>query len=159
MMKIENTCFFTGHRKLNNTQRIITLTEEQIILMIQNGIDTFLTGGAVGFDTMCADIVCRLRDTSFPAIKLMLYLPCYGYGEKWTDEQRYHAGLLRYKADEKRFISEEPFTPGCMKKRNYQLVNDALYGIAYYERTRSGTGQTIRYAQKTGRKIINIAGK
>ena len=44
----------------------------------------------------------------------------------------------------------------CIKKRNARLVNLADCFVCYYYKSRSGTGQTIRMAQKNKLEIINL---
>ena len=44
-----------------------------------------------------------------------------------------------------------------MRKRNYYLVDHSSILLAVYNGShRSGTGMTVRYAQKLGREIIVI---
>ena len=46
---------------------------------------------------------------------------------------------------------------GCMLERNRYLVDHAFFLLAVYNGTwRSGTGATVRYAQKLNKEIIII---
>ncbi len=56
--------------------------ENAIISLIHSGYLYFGAGGALGFDTLCAKIVLRLRQ-SYPAIKLILVLPCVSQADRW----------------------------------------------------------------------------
>ena len=71
------TCCFTGHRKLptGQYQMIADRLEQTIIRLIEKGVLYFGAGGALGFDTLAALTVLRLRK-QYPQIKLILVLPC-----------------------------------------------------------------------------------
>ena len=73
----EKTCCFTGHRHLPEDQKpeITARLENAIVSLIHSGYLYFGAGGALGFDTLAAQTVLRLR-RSYPLIKLILVLPC-----------------------------------------------------------------------------------
>ena len=48
---------------------------------------------------------------------------------------------------------------GCMKIRNYKMVDASAFCICYMNSPRTGTGQTYRYAVKCGLTVYNLAGK
>lgn len=50
--------------------------------MIENGVVNFVTGGALGFDTLAAQAVLELRQR-YAHIKLQLILPCKNQTAKW----------------------------------------------------------------------------
>ena len=54
-----NACCFTGHRNIHPGE--IKKTEEQIRLkvfdLIDKGVRTFYVGGALGFDTLAAEVL------------------------------------------------------------------------------------------------------
>ena len=60
----EKTCCFTGHRKIPPEERagISDRLEHIIISLYQQGIQTYEAGGALGFDTLAARTVLRLRE-------------------------------------------------------------------------------------------------
>ena len=54
-------------------------------------------------------------------------------------------------------MPERTYFDGCMKIRNYKMVDASSYVIAYYSgQFKSGTGQTVRYAERCGLEIINL---
>ncbi len=66
---------FTGHRKIVITPELKNkLTNFLKNLIVQGTVD-FYTGGAIGWDTIAAQTVLRLREV-YPQIKLHLVLPC-----------------------------------------------------------------------------------
>ena len=51
----------------------------------------------------------------------------------------------------------QEYTPDCMLARNRYLVEHSSVLLAVYNGScRSGTGMTVRYAQKQGREVIII---
>lgn len=59
----EKTCCFTGHRDLPSSQyqNIFRKTEEKIEKFIMQGYRYFCAGGALGFDTIAALAVLKLK--------------------------------------------------------------------------------------------------
>lgn len=57
------TCCFTGHRKIppENFEEISRRLETVIIRLIENGCIYFGAGGALGFDTLAAQAVLKLK--------------------------------------------------------------------------------------------------
>ncbi|MBR2024399.1 MAG: DUF1273 family protein [Clostridia bacterium] len=156
-MKKELSCCFTGHRVLGKDFSVQAL-EDAIEYMIGKGVKYFISGAAIGFDTYAADAVLKAKE-KHKDIELHLYIPCSNQNEKWTAQQRIkHAMLL--KACDYADIEKREYFDGCMKIRNYKMVDNSSYCIAYFhenEKRASGTGQTFRYAKKCGYEIINIA--
>lgn len=71
-----------------------------------------------------------------------------------AERERYHS-ILR-QADDIVYVGRE-YSGACMRKRNYYLVDHSSILLAVYNGShRSGTGMTVRYAQKLGREIIVI---
>lgn len=157
-MEMGKTCFFSGHRSVTESFAFEQRICEEIKNMYDKGVRVFLSGGALGFDTICGEQVIYLRRSYMYDIQLKLYLPCWNYNERWSPAMRMRSEQLQREADETIFVTNADYAPGCMKARNYAMVDDAAYGIVYWDSTRyrSGTGQTVRYAQKKNRTIVNI---
>ena len=124
--------------------------------MIEKGVDTFICGGALGFDTEAAIEVLKLKKKKYKEIKLHIYAPCQGQDAKWNSrDQRLYKEILS-RAD----YVDMPntlYNNQCMKIRNYKMVDSSAYLIAYYDGTfASGTGQTVRYGEKCGLEIVNL---
>jgi len=154
----EKTCCFTGHRKIANNQKAeIKKRLENTIqeLFFLKGINTFLAGGALGFDTLAAQAVLSVRE-KFPEIKLKLYFPCLNQRKGWSNEEINIYEEIKNQADEYRYISEE-YSKGCMQMRNRALVDDSSTCICYLNREIGGTAYTVNYAKKKGLEIINLA--
>lgn len=151
------TCCFTGHRtvpKASEAQIRARLAAAVQGLYLQ-GYRRFVAGGAVGFDTMAADVVLAFR-RHYPEISLILMLPCADQDAKWTSEEKAVYQKQKDEADEVILLAERYFD-GCMQKRNQAMVDASSACIAYLTRARSGAGQTVRMAERAGLSITNVA--
>ncbi len=153
-------CCFTGSRAVNSKDifDLAKRTESAVENLIVNEDYTdFRTGGAVGFDTLAALTVLKLKD-KYPHIKLHLILPCKNQ-EKFFS--KYERGLYKYildRADTFTFLQER-YSDGIMFKRNRALVDGADICIAYLIKLYGGTFQTVQYAKKQRVPIQNVAKK
>lgn len=112
-------------------------------------------GGALGFDTLCAKAILRLRQ-SYPGIKLILVLPCVSQADRWRPEDRTVYREIMEQADKVVYTSQE-YTRDCMFKRNRHLVDNSSVCICYQTKATGGTAYTVEYARKHGLRIINLA--
>ncbi len=157
----KHTCFFTGHRIIPDksrkeiTQHVVNLCTK---LINEDNVNTFIAGGALGFDTLAAIEVLKLKKI-YPHIQLYLYIPCTDQTFRWKDRDVELYNKIKEMADDVKFISTTPYSSGCMQQRNRAMVNDAFYGIAYCTNTKSGTYSTVRYARDKGRDVIVIKQK
>ena len=153
-MAKEITCCFTGHRSLGSD-----FTKEKLKSAIENlidkGVKVFIAGGALGFDTEAALEVLRQRKAG-KDVQLHIYAPCSDQSSRFTFMQKLMYKKILKNADYVDMPDKTYFT-GCMKIRNYKMVDNSSYVIAYYTgEFKSGTGQTVRYAQRCGLEIINL---
>ena len=125
---------------------------------INSGFTHFITGGAVGFDTLAAEQIISMRE-DYDKIKLILYLPCTDQSENWNENDKARFERILSEADEVYYVSREPYKTGCMKKRNYAMVTASDMCIAYLKKSSSGTAQTVKMAQDKGILVVNIAEK
>ena len=162
---IEAACAFTGHRPKSfpwgydeNAPSCVLLKEvlaSQISALAEQGVTDFLSGMAQGVDLWCAQIVLDQRKTN-PALKLHAILPCEGQERKWTASAQEHYRSILAQANEGIYVGQE-YSRNCMLKRNRCLVDHSSILLAVYNGTyQSGTGMTVRYAQRLKREIIII---
>ena len=158
-------CAFTGHRpksfpwKYDETATgCILLKEvltERITALTDRGVTDWFSGMALGVDLWCAQIVLDLQKKN-PALKLHCVLPCEGQADRWSDSAREQYHFILNRATSVDYTSHTYYR-GCMIDRNHQLVESADMLLAVYNGARrSGTGATLNYARKMGRKIIVI---
>ena len=151
--------FFTGHRGSFYDAEDMYKLIKVLYNFAKEGTVDFYAGGARGWDISFESLVLALREKHFPDIKLHLVLPCPPEEQiaKWhRSEKAIYQGILKA-ADSVEIVSDH-YDKNCMKKRNERLVELGDVCICYYNenRIRSGTGQTVRIAEKQGKEIINI---
>ncbi|MCR4718332.1 MAG: DUF1273 domain-containing protein [Firmicutes bacterium] len=151
------TCFFTGHRFIgfDETAEIKSRLHEELLNAVNAGYTRFITGGAVGFDTLAAEQVISLREDY--DIRLVLYLPCINHSRNWRENDKIRFERIFSLADEVFYVTKEPYRSGCMKKRNSAMVEVSDLCIAFLKNMRSGTAQTVKMADDKGIYIVNIA--
>lgn len=152
----EKTCCFTGHRTVskNQFQAIFDTTESMVKKHIHKGYRFFLTGGALGFDTISALVVLKLKK-QYNDIQLILVLPCTDQTRGWSKDNIEIYESIKQKADKVIYTSKE-YTRGCMHKRNRYLVDNSSLCICFLTKDKGGTFYTVNYANKQNIKIINI---
>ena len=158
-MEREFTCFFTGHRiisraKVPEIERRIRC--EVSSLIEDKGVIDFITGGALGFDTIAAKTIIALKE-KYDYIKLHLYLPCHDQMANWNSKDQFTGRMIMSYADSKTYVIDGKYVTGCMQLRNKKMAKDAMYCIAYMTNLHSGTAQTVEYAENAGGTVINIA--
>lgn len=149
-------CSFTGHRKIEvrHKKEIYPLIERAVDYAYREGCRRFYTGGAIGFDTLSARAVINFR-ISHPDVSLILVLPCIDQDKAWSAEERDAYGFVLSVANEIVYVSDEYYV-GCMKDRNEKLAELGDLLIAYLGNAKSGAGQTVRMAQKLGKRVYNL---
>lgn len=150
---------FTGHRILPNDPKVAERLTKTIEKLIEQGAKDFYAGGAIGWDTLCAQTVLKLRETHHD-IHLHLVLPCppVEQSARWNDRNKAVYDAILEKADSTEIVSPH-YSPECMKKRNERLADLSQIMVCYCTniKKRSGSAQTIRSAQSKNAVIINLA--
>ena len=153
----DRTCCFTGHRHIppSDIPKLTACMEETVEILIQRSFDTFISGGALGFDTLAAETVLRLKK-KHPHIRLVMALPCRNQQIKWSPYQQNKYNNILAQSDELIYLSEEYHT-GCMHLRNRYMIDNSGLCIAYMTRSGGGTSYTVRYAESQEVETVNIA--
>lgn len=153
---VKHVCF-TGHRSIdpNIAPKLTQVLERVLSLLIENGATHFYAGGALGFDTIAALAVIKLRKR-YPHIKLCLILPCKTQSKLWSDRDKYVYQIILRAADSIEYV-HETYTSSCMHERNRRLVDSAELCVAYCEHNGGGTAYTVAYALKNQKELINTA--
>ena len=151
-------CCFTGHRTIRNIKPSVLAErlENALVNLIENeGVTDFRAGGAMGFDTVAATYVLKMK-MKYPQIKLHLILP-YKNQEKYfsnADKQLYKYVLDN--ADSVHYVNEK-YTNSALFARNRELVNGADFCVAFLNKLSGGTYYTVNYARKNKLQVINVA--
>lgn len=159
------TACFTGHRSQKlpwgfneNDARCLTMKAAlrlEIIKAIDRGYKTFISGMAIGFDMICADMVLDLKK-KYPDIKLIGALPCRTQDCKWSEKDRRRYRELLKRLDGVRCIYDEYIGAECMFERNRYMVNNSSLLIALFNGRGGGTKSTIDYAKAQGLEIVIV---
>ena len=155
----EQTCCFTGHRNVpvdKQKEIIVARTEAKVRELIRGGYRCFITGGAVGYDTLAAELLVHLRDVEHMGIRVILAYPFDGYMDRWSEEQKATYERLLPLYDERICVAAAA-SRGAYLQRDRYMVDASSMCIAYCTRQTGGTAYTIRYAAKTGVPVCNIA--
>ena len=153
----EKTACFTGHRKIPTLakRRIAKRLEETVSEAINSGYRYFGCGGTLGFDTLAAQTVLRLREAN-PEIRLILVLPFMDQTRGWDERDIEEYERIKQAADKVTYTAEKYYN-GCMQKRNRNLVDYSSLCICYLTEQNGGTAYTVNYARDHGLKVINTA--
>lgn len=146
------TCAVTGHRVVDvkfNKQNL----KWCFYKLVEGGFDTFLVGMAVGFDTLCFQILEEIRQQK--NIKIIACIPCETQSARFNKAQKAEYDRMLNSADYKILVSKE-YSPRCMYKRNEFMVDNCSCLVAYLTRDYGGTAYTVRYAEKMGKIIIRV---
>ncbi len=149
-------CAFTGHRRIDtmHKDKISPLLSRAIFYAYDQGCRLFITGGAIGFDTLAAQEIIRFK-LSHPDVLFKIILPCKNQSESWSNSQ---IGMYEYtlaNADEIEYVADE-YSKDCMKQRNARLAEECDIMIAYVSRSYSGAAQTVRMAIKLEKAVYNL---
>ncbi len=149
------SCCFTGHRKISAEQKRLLIKKLDGLLneLYKRGITHYICGGALGFDTIAAQVV--LQKKRLHNLTLTLVLPCRDQCAAWTPRQKREYRTILNAADEVIYLYEH-YLPGCMHARDTFMVDHADLLISYYRGLPGGTQYTYLYAEKKGKEIINL---
>lgn len=149
-------CCFTGHRVIPSAHMVplYEALDETLLSLFQKGVRIFRAGGAIGFDTLAALRVLRLKSIGYD-IRLELILPCRDQTEGWPRAAVRDYEFISHHADSISYVSES-YTPTCMHDRNRALVDGSDYCISYCTANRGGTAYTVAYALKNKLSLINL---
>lgn len=147
-----NSCAFTGHRDFIK-EKYGKLLEKNILGLIENGVNKFYCGMAVGFDLCAAETVINFKEKF--DIKLVACVPCPEQDKYFPvdSKKRYRAALS--KSDE--VVTLAPFYfSGCMQQRDRYMADNCDVLLCYLSKNAGGTFYTVNYAKKQGKFILNI---
>lgn len=151
------TAAFTGHRWYDSSRKhtVRKNIEECVREAYRNGITNFISGMAIGFDLLAAEVVLSLRHEC-PAITLTAVLPFREQASRFNElnKCRYYKCLSQ--ADDIVILSND-YTAKCYLERDRFMVEHSSLLIACYDgRNRGGTFWTVNFAARTGKNVINI---
>ncbi len=164
-------CAVTGHRPTrfrfkydennNGCKRIKKRIRDQLMLLYEQGFRQFWVGGALGTDMWAGEILLRLKEQpDYNEIQLMIALPFEGHDASWEERSRRRMDFLIRHSTETIIVGQKDAPPAVnYRRRNEYMVGRADCLLAIYDNDRSirsGTGMTVRLAEKKGVPITLI---
>lgn len=139
---------FTGHRRLSLPQVVSYL--DKLHKDFPDAI--WITGGAVGLDTVVALYALR------HAIRLWLVLPFppHVMSKYWNADQK-STLLNAWKYAEKITVLAPAYDVSIYQRRNERMVDLSDMVAAFWDSSKGGTGNCVRYAQSTGKKVVRFS--
>lgn len=144
----------TGHRpgrayshSDEDLWRLIHLVEGALAPLKPTAV---ISGMALGFDTALAKASLRL------GIPLWAYLPFVGQEGRWPPQSRERYHLLLSQAEKIVVVSPGGFAAPKMMARNRAMVDDCQLLLAFWDGSKSGTGNAVVYAKGRGVPVRNL---
>lgn len=151
------TVCFTGHRVIprDEADTLSIRLDALLEALYHHGYRDFISGAAIGFDTLAAERVIALK-ARFPEVHLRLAIPCSTQSDRWNavDCERYEH--IVYQADTLHVLSQH-YYPGCMQVRNRFMVDRSALCLCYLTHSRGGTMSTVAYAMEQECPVLNLA--
>ena len=162
------SCCFTGYRPqklpfpIDSRNREYVAFENrltnEILELAENGCRTFISGMAMGFDIIAAECVLLLKKTPKfrnADIRLVCAVPFNKQADKYpADWKKRYDWIL--KSATQIITTSNDYYPGCYFDRNRFMVDNSDCVVTWFDGSRGGTKNTVDYAKKVGRKVINI---
>ena len=149
------TVAFIGHRYIddfhNTEQRLDEIVEK---LIREKEYVCFYVGRNGDFDQLASSSVLRVRKRVWDANSSLIWAVPYV-----TEElNKHYDEYLAYYNEIDYFTELEGCHPkAAIQKRNRLMIDRADLVIAYVTRETGGANQSLKYAERIGKEIINIA--
>ncbi len=157
-------CCFSGYRpskfpfKLNNANADFSVFQKRLFKtvesLIEDGCRTFYCGMAMGFDIIAAEAVLYFRG-KIPNINLICVIPFEEQEKSYSANWKNRYNFILEACDEVILLSKE-YHSGCYQNRNKFMVDNSDYVVTWYDGQPGGTRNTLTYAKKKLRTIVNI---
>ena len=158
-------CAFTGHRPERlpwglheedpRCAALKTLLRRTVREVYDRGFHTFLCGMARGCDQYFAEAVLAARADGAPDAQLCALVPCPSQPDGWDE-----ASIARYwallSACDQVEVLEAHYSPGCMLRRNREMLRRAQLLVSVYDGTPGGTAATVRLAEQQGVEVLPL---
>ncbi len=164
MINIENACCFTGYRPekfdfpfSKEDKQYCTLIHRLctgVADMLEKGCTVFYTGMAMGFDILAAEHIITLK-LARKDIKLIAVVPFSGQEKGWPKEWQDRYREVLAECDETVVLNDR-YTRWVYSKRNRYMVDRSRFVLTYFDGKEGGTKNTLNYAVKCGREVLNI---
>ena len=162
-------CSFFGHRDTPQTEELKQKVRETVErLIVEERVDTFLSGSRSNFDELCYIVVTELKE-KYPHIQRIAYLCKHESGclaGEGKDEQRRIKELtgrdvyVREFEDIKKSDRVNSAGRAAYVERNYWMINDSNFVVVHLEEGRndgkSGTRLAYKYSLRQKKSMITV---
>lgn len=151
-----NTCYFIGHRKINETEELKGRLYKIIERLIEKEkVDTFLFGSKSRFNSLCLETITKIKE-KYPYVRRV-----YVRAEFPVISENYRKYLLENYEDT--YYPEKLNASGraVYVERNFEMINKSRFCVIYcsgaLEPTtrKSGAKIALDYAAKQNKIIIS----
>ena len=153
--KVKNTVCFFGHREIYNLFELEEKLEEHIrILLESKEYVEFLVGRNGEFDQLVSSTVRRVkrnyRDDNSALVLVLPYLSAeYEKNEEAFQEYYDEVEICQ--------SSSAAHFKAAMQVRNREMVDRSDLVVCYIEHNSGGAFQTVQYAKKKNKEIVNLS--
>lgn len=157
-------CCFSGYRpskmpfKFDDNDIDFQIFEKRLYTtveaLLQDDCRIFYCGMAMGFDILAAKVVLYFKKR-YNDIKLICAIPFEEQEMSFPQEWKEKYYCILQNCDEVIVLSKQ-YHNGCYQNRNKYMVDNSDYVVTWYDGKAGGTRNTLKYAEKKNRYIINI---
>lgn len=148
---------FSGHRNIREKD-LVNLNIDLKNFILEHKDDRFLVGGSSGFDQLVLGLLLAYK---IPKENIRVVVPFKGFEKFFIKNSNQLKTLNNFNYNSGVKVIETSKTPEDfkvrIKKRNEYLVKHCDLLLVYYIDSQSGTGQTVRIAEKQQKKVKNLA--
>ena len=158
-------CAFTGHRPEHlpwgrdeddpRCRALKILLRRTVQQVYDRGFRTFLCGMARGCDQYFAEAVLAARADGAQNARLCALVPCPSQPDGWDAASRTRYWALLAACDQVEVL-EDHYSPGCMLRRNREMLRRAQLLISVFDGTPGGTAATVRLAEELGITVLPL---
>lgn len=157
MDKRGQTACFIGHSEIYGMKgELLLKLTEQVEDLIRMGYKYFGSGGGLGFGSMAAEAVLKLKER-YTDIHLILVLPYEQQPkrERWLNSEIELLESQKQRASKVVMLSKE-YSSGVYYRQNRHLIDSSSVCVTYMVRTLSETSYAMNYAKFKRLTVINI---
>ena len=164
MQNAQQAVCFTGHRpdrlggySPNPIQYWVKDSLRKVIQnAMQEGIENFISGGALGVDLWAAEIILEMKGQG-ASVQLCIAKPFPSQADRWNTETKKAYETILQGSDRVVEVSDGGYAAWKMHKRNRWMVDQSQYVIAVWDHEKKGgTWNCLEYASKKGKQIFVI---
>ncbi len=145
-------CAVSGHRILKKDFSEEKL-KELFRLLILDGFKVFLSGMAIGFDTVCCKVLFELKKEY--DIKIIGCIPFKGQESTFSLEQKKTYNKYVQNCDDTVILYDE-YIKCAFFERNRLMIDNCELLVAYIYENKGGTYYTVKYANSKEKEIIKF---